>query len=553
MPSSTYLSLLPPELQTTILTLAGLYTQHLSHLLPSPPRTPTDSRDLWASFFDTHLHIPSSSSDDDVAVDVDSWGSKWGWDGFVDSHTGLSNIHCLPVFAKVCRVLPGHPLLNPFQKNSTGTAEELKAELRGAMRVLEGYASSPGGCGGRRLKGVLGRLGQSLVHVVLNNEWVGFGVEVEEMEEGWGRGLWGCYFGLRGLGGRYAGDVLERFPLLSKGVVGDGGSGLEGCWLPTTVAASKGNGEVLEMLVEKGFGVNAKCLLEASRNNHPHVVSYLLSTFPFLRTQKRESINAASENGHLGVLKLLLRNGTEGLTSEAMDKACAQGHLPILRFLFTHPHHPTQISPTHVAVDSASTNGHLHVLQYLHKTNFDAACSEKAMDNAPNFSILLYVHTHFPQARFTHLAIEKASGRGDLEALEYLTRLRPDLVTPLAFRWGSRGGHVRVLEHLGKLVGREVVLGGVEVAGSVGVLRFFVERLVVGGGEEEVEVVGHGVTVAFLPAWRLAWAGVGRENWEGVLTGEMGVIDLEREVEEAVWRDVERGVHVGVVDVVGGG
>lgn len=78
------------------------------------------------------------------------------------------------------------------------------------------------------------------------------------------------------------------------------------------------------------------------------------------------------------MLEFLHANRSEGATSEAIDAAASNGHLPVVRWLTTNM--PNLVGTTK-AMDGAACAGHLEVVKYLHEFRSEG-CTTEAMDLA---------------------------------------------------------------------------------------------------------------------------------------------------------------------------
>jgi len=122
----------------------------------------------------------------------------------------------------------------------------------------------------------------------------------------------------------------------------------------------------------------------ASQNGNLDVVKYLFEI------QKKDcttwAIEWASWGGHLDVVKYLFEIQKKDCSSKAIDNASWKGHLDVVKYLFEIQNKDC----TDYAIDRASMNGHLDVIKYLFEIQ-KKDCTDDAIKYAKNDTIRDYV------------------------------------------------------------------------------------------------------------------------------------------------------------------
>jgi hypothetical protein len=116
---------------------------------------------------------------------------------------------------------------------------------------------------------------------------------------------------------------------------------------------------------------------EAARHGHLELIRWLHErglcgiSFP--------ALGYTFENGHIAVVKWLVREGTN-FRGVALEQAAQNGHFAMVHWIYDNVHGAVDISG---AMAGAARNGDLDMLQWLHQLKrCSVACSTKAMDRA---------------------------------------------------------------------------------------------------------------------------------------------------------------------------
>ncbi|TMW58657.1 hypothetical protein Poli38472_010216 [Pythium oligandrum] len=128
------------------------------------------------------------------------------------------------------------------------------------------------------------------------------------------------------------------------------------------------------------------------------------------------AMDKAAANGHLEVVKFLHESRTDGCTTRAMNEAASNGHLNLVKFLHEH----RKEGCTEKAMNGAAGGGHLEVVRFLH-TSRSEGCTEYAMEAAiPHLEVAKYLEdNHCCSGDWSNVAIAAAQ-TGDLAALRFV-------------------------------------------------------------------------------------------------------------------------------------
>ncbi|KDO28583.1 hypothetical protein SPRG_06439 [Saprolegnia parasitica CBS 223.65] len=139
--------------------------------------------------------------------------------------------------------------------------------------------------------------------------------------------------------------------------------------------ASKGFLSLVRLLHGRRLKCSTNAMDKAAANGHLEVVGFLHSARGEGCTVR--AMTDAAANGHLEVVRFLHFNRTEGCTTRALDGAICNGHLAIARFLIEHRSEGASLN----ILDEAAGNGHLEIVQYLHNLG-SFGCTVGAVDKA---------------------------------------------------------------------------------------------------------------------------------------------------------------------------
>ena len=185
-------------------------------------------------------------------------------------------------------------------------------------------------------------------------------------------------------------------------------------------AAAIGNLYLLRHLRGEGYSWNVESCFAAAENGHLEVLKYLIkSNCPWNQKLGCSLSNLiyelAVKNGHLDVLKYLFEikrplNFTHDLIYVAIDN----GHLEILKYLLEN-NFTTHYNKLYVAI----IRGHLEIVKYLHENDYpwDERACFFAVENG-HFELLKYLHKN--GCPWDEDVCSAATKFGHLEILKYL-------------------------------------------------------------------------------------------------------------------------------------
>ena len=182
--------------------------------------------------------------------------------------------------------------------------------------------------------------------------------------------------------------------------------------------AGRGFSSLVGSLHERGLNCSTDAMDKAAANGHLEVVA-------FLHSHRREgctvfAMDTAAAEGHLDVVTFLHFNRTEGCTVDALNKTISNGHLDVVRFLIEH--RTEGASPI---LDEAATKGHFDVVQYLHSLG-TFGWTLAAVDGAARFGhleIVQFLLTHRSESCSREDVVTGALAFGHLQTAEYLLSL----------------------------------------------------------------------------------------------------------------------------------
>lgn len=157
--------------------------------------------------------------------------------------------------------------------------------------------------------------------------------------------------------------------------------------IPLELAAGNGHLEVVKFLSENG-PVSDRALLISSGRNHFKIVKFLLEKNK-QNVYINESLIIASEHGYTKIVKLLLEQVGVNVNAEngkALKKASANGHLEVVKLLIKNGAN-VNVSNSSPLV-SASWHGHLEIVKLLLKNG--AEVTTRSLERAsPKITKLL--------------------------------------------------------------------------------------------------------------------------------------------------------------------
>ncbi|EFA78726.1 hypothetical protein PPL_08187 [Heterostelium album PN500] len=125
-------------------------------------------------------------------------------------------------------------------------------------------------------------------------------------------------------------------------------------------AIDHGNLEIIKMLLMRFPFIEklGSSMVRAAEHGFMEIVIYLHENgWP----SSSAAIDFAAGNGHLDVVKYLFTNRTEGCTIVAVNKSAGNGHLDVIRYLVEEKHREV----TEESVTNAAINGHYETLRYM--------------------------------------------------------------------------------------------------------------------------------------------------------------------------------------------
>ncbi|EQC24775.1 hypothetical protein SDRG_17335 [Saprolegnia diclina VS20] len=159
-----------------------------------------------------------------------------------------------------------------------------------------------------------------------------------------------------------------------------------------------------------------------------------------------DAMNKAAANGHLEVVRFLHEHRSEGCTTVAMDDAATNGHLEVVQFL----HENRTEGCTHLALNFAIVNGRLNVVRFLIEHRTESAwdgCIGRAAGNG-HLEVLQYLHS-LGSYRWSNSTVERASAGGHLEIVQFLLANRTEeRASDLTLRNALTHGHYATAKYL---------------------------------------------------------------------------------------------------------
>lgn len=183
----------------------------------------------------------------------------------------------------------------------------------------------------------------------------------------------------------------------------------------TENAARQGNLYLLKWLVnEKGEELTSQTANYSAENGHIHVLEWL-KTKDIICTDI--TFNIAIEKGHTDTVYWIDDNFSRILTyNKSIELACKHGNLEIVKWL-----HNKKVEATSRAMDLAAGNGHLDIVKFLH-INTKVPCTSKA--------------------------VEAAAKNGDLKMIKWLYKNRKETISKDDLYYAAYHGHKDVVKWL---------------------------------------------------------------------------------------------------------
>jgi hypothetical protein len=195
------------------------------------------------------------------------------------------------------------------------------------------------------------------------------------------------------------------------------------------------------------YGCTDQALHNAASNGHLSVVEFLHHN----RTEgcTTSTLNVTASHGYLDIVKFLSTNRLGGGSSRGVNDAAGKGYLDIVKYLHVNRSH--DMKPTSEAMDAACMDGHLEVVKYLMGV-VKASCSSYAMDSAASNGFLEIVKCLHSKKKVecTEAAMDGAAGNGHLDVVEFLHTNRKEGCTMEAMDGACANGHLEVVEYLHK-------------------------------------------------------------------------------------------------------
>ncbi|RLN86518.1 hypothetical protein BBJ28_00011902 [Nothophytophthora sp. Chile5] len=189
------------------------------------------------------------------------------------------------------------------------------------------------------------------------------------------------------------------------------------------VAAENGHLEVLQFLHSIDDGAMENRVRKRQHGDRETV-------FKWEPLCSREAIDRAASNGHLGVIKWLDQNRSEGYSHKALPLAVCGGHTEVVKWLLERnsddgpvdaAHYSTLDGHPNLAMNFAAMYGHLSIVKLLHVRGAEG-CTTEAMDGAAqngHLEVVQWLHEHRTEG-CSRQAIESAAERGHFDVMLFL-------------------------------------------------------------------------------------------------------------------------------------
>ncbi|GAM20433.1 hypothetical protein SAMD00019534_036080 [Acytostelium subglobosum LB1] len=181
---------------------------------------------------------------------------------------------------------------------------------------------------------------------------------------------------------------------------------------------------MIKYLHVNGLPFHECAISEAAGSDHLDVIQYLLENKP--DTYICEYVmDRAARNGHLGTVRYLHEQRTEGCSSWAIVGAAENGYLEVVRFLHQNRTEDLDLS---TAFGRAVVEVHLSVVEYLHHIDPSVGDTDEALINAAiqgHAQIVQFICERYPSLRISYAYLMSVRSH---QVLEVLDRLMPSQI-----------------------------------------------------------------------------------------------------------------------------
>ncbi|EFA79811.1 hypothetical protein PPL_06630 [Heterostelium album PN500] len=195
----------------------------------------------------------------------------------------------------------------------------------------------------------------------------------------------------------------------------------EGCksTFAIDLASSNGHIECVKFLYNNRTDrLTNNTIEEAAHGGQLDMVVFLLNNYKKY-FKKDMALHMAVGKNHMEIVKFLLSNRSEKITSNCISLAALNGNLELLKLLTSQK--PNTIETNENLMDEVARDGNLEIIRFLNE-NTSAQCSTKAIDNA--------------------------SANGHLDVVQYLNFNRTEGCSHAALHLALLGNHLEVVQFL---------------------------------------------------------------------------------------------------------